>query len=780
MRVAVKFDNISLVEQVVWDMRLADLPRGENRAIIQRLFNGDPPFDENTAEENNIQVNRNDLEGVNAMAQARRQWTTAFLRPGNLFSVQYDTGAPHKRREWGHSVARNASRVLKGTRKYVEQTRGSGGNAMLHGIGPSIWKNRRSPVTTLLPISSVMIPSETDIDFDNLDHIAFFQEWTPSQLWTLTHGPKTDPGWNMPLVNAQWKYVADQFDKQPNATAWQYMPERIEELIKQDMGFWGSDAVPTVDVWDFYFREKDDGDGWYRRIFLDWGIEVSGTRMPMPKTRNSWNDNDPKAQGFLYSSGKRKYSSYLSEFFHCQFADCSAVFPQKYHSVRSLGWLLWGVCDLENRLHCKFTEALFEQLMWFFRVANNEQLTRLRRADFFHFGAIPNGIDWVKAGDRYAPPAQLVEAGFQRFKGLIQQNSAAFTQDFSKGGAAGKEMTATETMALVNSVNALVSSTFTLAYTYEEFKDREDMRRLCIKNNPDPLARKFRRLCLQDGVPPKMLDVDRMEITREKAMGGGNKTLEMAMVQFLQGMRKNLGPQAQREVDHIAIESATDDARLADRLAPLDEAKPVSNSVRDAQRTTDRLMLGLPVSDTPDMVYEDYVRTWLADLTLLIESAQNAGGMATPEELVGFQNMAKHIGKFLEIMAQDPDEKPKIAEYQHNLNNLMDLVKAFQQRLIAAAKAKAKLGGNGADPKDAAKAQAMVLQAQTKARLAEQSHAQKTAQRQVSFELKEQQQERQHQADMRRIRDEHHYELLTGAARELAEAGRQKADNENQ
>jgi hypothetical protein len=271
-------------------MRLADLPRGENRAIINRLFNGDPPFDENTAEENNIQVNRNDLEGVNAMAQARRQWTKAFIQPGNLFRVGYDSGPSYKRLEWGHTVSRNASRILKNSRKYVEGVRGSGGNTMLHGIGPSVWQNRRSPVAKLMPISSVMIPSETDIDFDNLSYIAFFQEWTPAQLWKMTHGPLTDPGWNMPLVKAQWKYVYEQYQKQPNATAFQYNPERIEELIKQDMGFWGSDAVPTVDVWDFYFREKDDGDGWYRRIFLDWGVAVQNSNQAMPDSRNKYTD----------------------------------------------------------------------------------------------------------------------------------------------------------------------------------------------------------------------------------------------------------------------------------------------------------------------------------------------------------------------------------------------------------------------------------------------------------------------------------------------------------
>ena len=88
----------------------------------------------------------------------------------------------------------------------------------------------------------------------------------------MTHGPKIDPGWNMKLVMNQLKYVAEQVRKEPNMAAYQYMPERIDELIKQDGGFWGSDAVPTIDVWDCYFREAEDGKGWYRRIFLDWDL----------------------------------------------------------------------------------------------------------------------------------------------------------------------------------------------------------------------------------------------------------------------------------------------------------------------------------------------------------------------------------------------------------------------------------------------------------------------------------------------------------------------------
>ena len=85
-------------------------------------------------------------------------------------------------------------------------------------------------------------------------------------------------------------YIRDELRKSPNSLAYQYMPERIEELIKQDKGYFGSDAVPTVDVWDFYFRESENGKGWYRRIILDWGsgsdIAAYGRNGTRPTSRN--------------------------------------------------------------------------------------------------------------------------------------------------------------------------------------------------------------------------------------------------------------------------------------------------------------------------------------------------------------------------------------------------------------------------------------------------------------------------------------------------------------
>jgi hypothetical protein len=761
-----KFTSVGAVEECVWNMRLADLPRGENRAILNRMYNGHPPFDPAEDEENSRQINRSWLEGTNMLSQARRQWNRAFLGTGNYYTVTLDSGPAHKRAEYGHIITRNWNKQLKRNRLMMEQERATGASTMLHGIGPVNWRDRRCPVPSEISISSLMIPSETDINFENVEYFAIFREWTPAQLYNLTHGPKVDPGWNMRAVQGELAYVGAQTQKQPNATAYQYMPERIEELVKQDLGFWGSDAVPTVDIWDFYFREQEDGTGWYRRVFLDWDVGEGdlGSSKTAPTSRNT--HLTEQHGGFLYSSGKRKYADRISEIIHCQFGDCSAVAPFKYHSVRSLGWMLWGVCDLQNRLRCQFTESVFEQLMWFFRVSGQESYNRIKKAMFTHMGVIPNGVAFVPANERFKPDMALVSAAIGMNRQIMQENAASYTQDLDEKQQ--NEMTATETMARVNSVNAMVSGMLNLAYDYAVGKGREIGRRFCIKNSPYKDSRDFRQDCLKEGVPPEMLDAERWDVQPERVMGGGNKTLEIAQANQLQALRKNLPPESQRHVDHIAIEAFTDNPSLAELLAPTQGQKPISRSGHDAQLASDRLLRGLPFTPSPEMVYEEYVQVWLKDLAMMVMRTQKMGGMATPDQLLGFANMAQAIKQFLGIMATNPEDKAKIKQYGDALGKIENLIKAFAQRLQEQM-GKQNGQGGGIDPETKAKIAGMMMQAKVKAQNTQQSHAARTAQKQVSYEMQEQRKDRELNADIRRKNIETAQELRHNRMKALTE-----------
>ncbi len=744
-------------------MRLADVSRDSNRDILNKTYNGDPPFDPATAEANGCEINRNYLEGTGQLTDARTVWNNNFLKPGDWATIKIDCKQPHKRAEFSAEITKRWNRELKKNLGMIMQARETGATLLLHGPAPTYWKDRRSPIPKSLPLSSLLIPSETDIDFSNLEYFGIFREATPSQLWELTHGPKVDPGWNIPLVNSEIDFIGDQVQKMNNAAAFQYMPTRRTEIMKQDGGFWGSDAVPTIDYWDFYYREKEDGCGWYRKAFLDWGsagreTTLSEGNAPEGPGKNEW----------LYDSGKRKYANSWSEIIHCNFGDCSCVAPFKYHSVRSLGWMIWGIVEINNRLQSKMTEQAFSDLMWFFRVASGNDMNRLKKANFLQMGVIPPGIEWVKGNERFSPDPRFIEMVLEKNRQLLSSHSSSFTRNAERTQTANTEKTATQVMAEVNSINTMVSGVMGLAYTFEAFKYREIARRFCIPNNPDAMVQRFRKGCIVDaGIPAEYLDVERWEIEPDRAMGAGNKTVQMAIVDYLNRIRPNLGPDAQRKVDHDGILIVTEDAAMAEDLAPIKGQQPISRSAHDAELATERLMRSLPFTPTPQMVPEDYVMTWLRDMGLIVKTIQETGNIGTPEQLTGLKNMATHVQLFLQIMGQSDEAAQKVRQYSDLLGQLMNVVKGFEQRLMEQMKAAQAQNGNGeagaAAAETAAKLQGKLMIDKAKADNLRESHADRTAQRLAQDELK-QQDEQSHQQDLRHKAELSQLDISTKAA----------------
>lgn len=185
-----------------------------------------------------------------------------------------------------------------------------------------------------------------------------------------------------------------------------------------------------------------------------------------------------------------------------------------------------------------------------------------------------------------------------------------------------------------------------------------------------------------------------------------------------------------------------------------------------------RILHGLPFQPPKEAVFEDYVKVWIHDMSLELQKAFAKGGMVTPDEIGGLNNLGKHIGMFLEEMARNEDEKEKVKEYEDAFGQLMNHVKGLEQRLQQAMKAQAKQAGAGAqggNGKDAAKVQAMLIQAQTKAKIAENSAAARTRQKEEQFQKAEARKDQQVQADIQRQGVETRHELLANRLKALSE-----------
>ena len=775
------FTDASAVEQVCYSIRLSDWPRAKNRVRIQNLFNGVPPFNEAEAEANGIKINVNPLTGTVLAHDARAQMYNAFLRPGRFFDMETDWGPQHRTQGWSQTVTQQINRKMKRSMLYFETFRSKFAMDILHGIGPAAWRDADKWCPNAIGIEDVGMPSNTLITMENLPFFYIYRSFTVPELMKLVNRKNVDRAWNVPLVKKLIKRVDKDSQALMNSN-WPevWSPEKTAERIKGDGGFYSSDQVQTINCFDFYFwNDKDGQEGWNRRMILDpWSEPTLDGRMDFEKTK------DFARGSFLFDSGTRKYADKFSELMSFQFADLSAIAPFRYHSVRSLGFLVYGACHLQNRMYCRFNESAFEAAMNYLRINSPDDADRALKIDLINRGVIDKSVQFVPQAERWQVNSALIEMAMNENRRVIESNSSSWTQQGANAQSSDRK-TKFEVMAEIQQTTALVQSAFNQAYRYQEAEYTEIVRRFFRDDSKDIDVREFQAACLAAGVPKKLFNVDCWDIQPTQTMGDGNKTMEMAIAEQLMAMRSMYDPEPQRDILRKVTFSLTGNAKEAEAWVPSTPA-PVSDSMHDAQLASAALMMGLPVTLKTGMDHKQYAITLIGNLMLEIEKRNKAGGMATQDDIEGFSNMAQAAQQHLQILAQDPAEKDFVNKANQQIGQEMNMVKAFAQRLAQQQQAQqpnaAKLieslnykdapddikrqieAKAGMQPSQQPVTDPKIQKAQTADELKKQSHVAKLAHEQVAFEQKQQQDLQAFQAEQARKNLETIHEIHRNAA----------------
>lgn len=732
-----KFTSPELVETVVWQMRQADLGRGQNRAFIDRLANGQPPLTEQERQRINGHTNVNFLDFPKLLADARRTLYGAYLKPPYFFNVTLDTGSTFKRADWARIITAQINRSMKSSKPYFESLRSRLAMTVLHGIGPGFWADREKWCPRAVGIEDVLIPSNTSLGMDNLSHFAVWRQYTPMELKKLTSGPKIDPGWKMDVVKAALKWASEQTEKTLPTTDI-YAPEKMEERWKEDLGFYGTDAVPTINAWDFYFW-SDEGKqaGWRRRMILDTPADTGA----MPEKNSIGGDH---GQWLYCPAESRVYAGKIDEVLHFQFGDASAVAPFKYHTVRSLGWLLYSVCHLQNRLRCKLNDAIFESMMQYFRTSNPDDKERITKIDLHNFGVVPEGIAFVTQQERWQTNSNLAELGLTLNRDSMNEAAAQFREG-RDNQTKSAEKTATQVMAEVNAANALVGSMLLQSYEYAKGEYREIARRFCIKNSRDMEVREFRKNCLKAGVPEEMLDSSLWNIEPEKVMGSGNKILEVAMADKLMAVRSLHEPAAQREILRIYDVANSDRSDLADRLVP--ETPEPSATAATAQLMLGTLLQGIQLAPVPGLNAIEVIPVLFSGVAQVLQRFQQTG-MPTMGELAGLKTVAQSISQWMQMLSQDPAQKQAVKQFAADLKELENIIKGFETELQKKAAEQGAQSNGSVPAADAAKVATIIATSQAKIQSKQKQDDQKEAQREEQFQTKMRHDEQRLDADL--------------------------------
>ena len=759
-----KFSRASSIEQIFSSLLLADQARATDRARINLLFNGAPPLDSDTEG-----TNVNFLESVTISHKGRGQLYSAFCNPDPLFTIDVDYGPVWKRRQWGGIIQKEMNKLIKDSMDYMEVQQSTFANVVLHGIGPSHWTDKEHWVPDDLGVEDVLLPDNTFRSMKGLPLFCIRRSYTVPQIQRMTRGRNVDPAWNMPLV----KSVIEWADKESQALLngnWRdtWSPEKIVERMKGSEYYYSA-ATPTINVCDFYFYDGDKKtSGWKRRMILDAWSDPGTASKPSSERKFKHGENE-----FLYDSGDRIYSDAWRKMIHFNFADCSSVAPFRYHSVRSIGYLLYSVCHLQNRLRCRFSDAAFEASMQYFRVANPADMDRLMKINLTDKGVLEEGVQFVRPEERWQINENLIMQAMNLNRQSMQDNSSSFTQDFDLDSKGNSQETATRTMAKQTASTALVGAMLNQAYIFETPRYREIGRRFCIEDSCDLDVKKFRVRCLKQGVPKEALNIDAWNIQPVRVIGSGNKMVASAIADKIMAVYAQLEPTSQREALKNYLAVNTDDYTLADRLVP--EQPTISRTIHDTELVFGAILQGARPESMPGLNPSEVVETMLKQIGMKVQRIMQRDGVGTPDDVEGLQAAAQYTDAFIQMLAQDKNEKAKVAAYGKQLGAIMNEVKGMSQRQQQASKAQAaqmkgsenitiKLPdlvgieraqalakiGNQADPNGASK---------SKEQIAADKAAQKQAENQLKFEQKTQQDQQAHELDIQNNLREHAAEL---------------------
>jgi len=706
-------------------MKNAEVQRSPNRALLNSFFNGEPPWTPQEAKDNGILVNFNDKAGANLLHQARNQYENAFTKTGQFFKVTLPDAPAHKQRDLSSTITRHINRIMGLDRSYYYTRDCVWGGIVLHGVGARVWWDQYSWRPQFSGVQDILIPTDTDLAMENLRFLAFRRAMKPGMLAQKTYlkGKNVDPGWNMKAVKKILNEYRD-LNTNPKNWDWSNQPEQMVELYKQNLCYYDGDSAPQIYFWDFYHLEEENKDqsknGWYRKLMLDSDcVPIKGMTSEEPVQ-------------FIYDS-RKPIGERLDNFVHFQFGDGNNVPPFKYHSIRSLAWLVYDLVWIGNRLNCQFTQHVFEQLMLLFRVTDPTDRDRLQNLVLQGIvGLLPEGLNMVTAPERYQVNVGLVQGLQANLKQKVSEASSQYTQSVDTGTQ--KERTKFEVQAVIAQASALMASMLGRAYHQEYFCDVEISRRFCIKNSPDFAVKRFQIACRQDGVEEKYLNSERWQVEVEQVMGGGNRVLELAESTEMMNRVNQFDPEAQAEIKHDFVLALTNNPKKAARISPVDAAPKVSDSKHDAMQSFGTLMLGIAMDPQEGVNHPEQIETLLAMMDERIKFIKQTGGVGTIQDVAGLQAVATYIGKHIQIVAQDPGEKARVKAYTDALSKMMNEVRAFAERQQEAAKKQSQQP----NPEVIANIQAMMAETNAKIKALEAKSAQSL-----------QQKEQKHQQDMR-------------------------------
>ena len=663
--------------------------RGRNRSKVLAAANCLPPVDDDTAKKLGLKVNVNWGELLEIMVKSSNQLIAAMLSNQYFFTVKLPKAPPEHQSEWESIITENINLPMRESDDFFEMQRNIWCSVVTHGVGNRVWNHPENWLPKFKPMADVRIPTDTTLDYSNLNWYATREPYTVEELLNEVFNKKPNNRWNKKAIATILKNYKDtNFTDALNNYDILTQPEALLDMIKQNGMAYGGDALPVIPLWHFYF--KDNGKWYMRVVAQETAVEGAENDVFL------WPDN-PKDDNQPVASSWR-------ELIHSQFGDLSVDTPHKYSCVRGLGFILLEPTFYKNLTLNRWLQHVHDNLNIWLKSSDNADKARVQIQEFGNLGVLKQGLSVVPATERHQVDPRLPESLFAHLTQIVQESSSQYTQNSATQGK--DDETAFKTRAIMEQVNQAMTAILLVAFKKEGYAQREIARRFCIKNSSDEDVQKFQKDCLESGVDPAFLEVKRWVVEPVTPLGMGNPTIAQAMVQQLLStlIFPRLNPEAQNEVLHEALIVFTKDWRKAARWAPLKGGMIETDAKRESVGYFACLMEGVPIPLSQSNLI-DQLEAMLPLYGAKIAVITKRNNMATVDEAAGLQNVSDYLRRAIMQFAQDKTQKAKVKEFDTIKAQQDNLARGVIERGQQAQQKAAQQNGNGAHAAELQKVQ---------------------------------------------------------------------------
>lgn len=666
-------------------LRRADESSAINRARIQAVFDGRPPYNDAAlrASGQASRANLNFGEAARLLDTAMSGYVDLISSVENLVTVETSGSSENDGMRVDTIISEELSRTLRGWPEFHSTFLRLCNEFITHGVGVTFFENETDFRFRTCGIGDMLLPRQTQSSEHSVEIAVSRRDYMVHELYNFIRNPEAAEavGWNVEAVKKAIQ-AADSGAHHKTFTNW----EDTQREIKNNDIYTGIRAN-SVPVLHFFVREFDGSVSHFM------AADLAAANNPQRE----------ESREFLYKNVSRYENPEQAFLFFTYGVGTNGTL----HSIRGLGHRIFNHVQTSNRLRCQMVDGAMLASSVMLQPDSQRALDELALQYYGPYAVLSPNIKLVEK----AMP-NMTQTVMPALADMTQQLNEATGFYASSNAAGGSYRSKLQVEADLEVATRLTSANLNLFYASFSRLVREIARRIVTGPKSDPAVRDFYERCTERGVPANIVkSVDHRKTRANKAIGSGNAAARSSALNELDQLLPLLDEQGKKNLVYDRIASRVG-YEMAGRYAVQPEnARPtVENKVAELENVI--LMSGTAVSVQPTELHETHLTVHLPKVQEILDGV-SSGEIDPMQVLTSLQLMLQHISQHEEVIVNDPTAAGIAGQAREVINNAGNVVQNFQRKLEAEQRKAGAAQENGAAPTEAEASQLAQVKAQT-------------------------------------------------------------------